>query len=138
RCNQSLSDADWAAGAATRAAGSGGAAAGIAGMFVSPSFSSNWVTTLQGGRGGDALDLTDGGRGGDALGIISGLVMNGFSPEHTVSGVTKGGAGGGAPIQTSYADGYYLSCNKTFTTRFTVDNATFSSIGSYEFYVDNY
>src|SRR5437867_2584420 len=127
-----------AGGIGTRFGGNGGAAAGIAGVFVSPSFSSNWVTTLQGGRGGDALDLTDGGRGGDALGIISGLVMNGFSLEDTVSGVTKGGAGGGAPIQTSYADGYYLIGNKTFTTRFTVDNATFSSIGSYEFYVDNY
>src|SRR2546430_865522 len=64
--------------------------------------------------------------------------MNGLSLEDTVSGVTKGGAGGGAPIQTSYADGYYLIGNKTFTTRFTVDNATLSSIGSYDFYVDNY
>src|SRR5438093_1082826 len=127
-----------AGGIGTRFGGNGGAAAGIAEVFVSPSFSSNWVTTLQGGRGGDALDLTDGGRGGDALGIISGLVMNGLSLEDTVSGVTKGGAGGGAPIQTSYADGYYLIGNKTFTTRFTVDNATLSSIGSYEFYVDNY
>src|SRR5881409_2744352 len=127
-----------AGGIGTRFGGNGGAAAGIAGVFVSPSFSSNWVTTMQGGRGGDALDLTDGGRGGDALGIISGLVMKGLSLEDTVSGVTKGGAGGGAPIQTSYADGYYLIGNKTFTTRFTVDNATLSSIGSYEFYVDNY
>src|SRR2546422_883071 len=127
-----------AGGIGTRFGGNGGATAGIAGVFVSPSFSSNWVTTLQGGRGGDALDLTDGGRGGDALGIISGLVMNGLSLEDTVSGVTKGGAGGGAPIQTSYADGYYLIGNKTFTTRFTVDNATLSSIGSYQFYVDNY
>src|SRR2546427_12746559 len=64
--------------------------------------------------------------------------MNGLSLEDTVSGVTKGGAGGGAPIQTSYAYGYYLIGNKTFTTRFTVDNATLSSIGTYEFYVDNY
>src|SRR2546425_1015754 len=108
-----------AGGIGTRFGGNGGAAAGIAGVFVSPSFSSNWVTTLQGGRGGDALDLTDGGRGGDALGIISGLVMNGLSLEDTVSGVTKGGAGGGAPIQTSYADGYYLIGNKTFTTLVT-------------------
>ena len=127
-----------AGGIGTRFGGNGGAAAGIAGVFVSPSFSSNWVTTMQGGRGGDALDLTDGGRGGDALGIISGLVMKGLSLEDTVSGVTKGGAGGGPPIQTSYADGYYLIGNKTFTTRFTVDNATLSSIGSYDFYVDNY
>src|SRR6058998_1052686 len=125
-------------GIGTRFGGNGGAAAGIAGVFVSPRFSSNWVTTMQGGRGGDALDLTDGGRGGDALGIISGLVMKGLSLEDTVSGVTKGGAGGGPPIQTSYADGYYLIGNKTFTTRFTVDNATLSSIGSYDFYVDNY
>src|SRR2546425_808855 len=93
---------------------------------------------MQGGRGGDALDLTDGGRGGDALGIVSGLVVKGLSLEDTISGVTKGGAGGGAPIQPSYANGYYLIGNKTFTTRFTVDNATLSSIGTYEFYVDNY
>src|SRR5206468_3887626 len=115
-----------AGGIGTRFGGNGGAAAGIAGVFVSPSFSSNWVTTMQGGRGGDALE------------IISGLVMKGLSLEDTVSGVTKGGAGGGPPIQTSYADGYYLIGNKTFTTRFTVDNATLSSIGSYDFYVDNY
>jgi len=127
-----------AGGIGTRFGGNGGAAAGIAGVFVSPSFSSNWVTTMQGGRGGDALDLTDGGRGGDALGIVSGLVVKGLSLEDTISGVTKGGAGGGAPIQPSYANGYYLIGNKTFTTRFTVDNATLSSIGTYEFYVDNY
>src|SRR2546422_5425033 len=93
---------------------------------------------MQGGRGGDSLIGTNGGRGGDAFGVISGLVLNGLSLEDTISGVTKGGAGGGAPIQPSYANGYYLIGNKTFTTRFTVDNATLSSIGTYEFYVDNY
>src|SRR5207244_11508845 len=67
-----------AGGIGTRFGGNGGAAAGIAGVFVSPSFSSNWVTTLQGGRGGDALDLTDGGRGGDALGVVPGVVGEGL------------------------------------------------------------
>src|SRR5437899_1542159 len=138
RFNQVATVTGGAGGIGTRFGGNGGAAAGIAGVFVSPSFSSNWVTALQGGRGGDALDLTDGGRGGDALGIVSGLVVKGLSLEDTISGVTKGGAGGGAPIQPSYANGYYLIGNKTFTTRFTVENATLSSIGSYEFYVDNY
>src|SRR2546428_5517127 len=127
-----------AGGIGTRFGGNGGAAAGIAGVFVSPTFSSNWVTTSQGGRGGDSLIGTNGGRGGDAYGVISGLVLNGLSAGDTISSVTKGGAGNGPPIQTSYADGYYLIGNKTFKIHFTADNATLSSIGSYEFYVDNY
>ena len=52
--------------------------------------------------------------------------------------MTKGGAGTGPPIQMSYADGYYLVGNKTFKMHFTAENATLSSIGSYEFFVDNY
>src|SRR5213594_1719369 len=127
-----------AGGIGTRFGGNGGAAAAIAGVFVSPTFSSNWVTTMQGGRGGDSLIGTNGGRGGDAYGVISGLVLNGLSAGDTISSVTKGGAGNGPPIQTSYADGYYLIGNKTFKIHFTADNATLSSIGSYEFYVDNY
>src|SRR2546428_819147 len=127
-----------AGGIGTRFGGNGGAAAGIAGVFVSPTFSSNWVTTSQGGRGGDSLIGTNGGRGGDAYGVISGLVLNGLSAGDTISSVTKGGAGNGPPIQTSYAEGYYLIGNKTFKIHFTADNATLSSIGSYEFYVDNY
>src|SRR3989449_959551 len=93
---------------------------------------------MQGGRGGDSLIGTNGGRGGDAFGVISGLVLNGLSAGDTISGVTKGGSGSGPPIQTSYADGYYLIGNKTSRIHFTADNATLSSIGSYEFYVDNY
>src|SRR5438445_74254 len=127
-----------AGGVGTRFGGNGGAAAGIAAVYTSPSFSSNWVTTMQGGRGGDSLLRTNGGRGGDAFGVISGLVLNGLSAGDTISGVTKGGSGSGPPIQTSYADGYYLIGNKTSKIHFTADNATLSSIGSYEFYVDNY
>ena len=125
-----------AGGIGTQFGGNGGAAAGIAQVFASPSLSSNFVSTMQGGRGGDAP--ANGGRGGDAFGIISGLVRNGLSARDTISGVTKGGPGSGPPIQTSYADGYYLIGNKTFTTHFTADNATLTSVGSYEFYVDNY
>src|SRR6266705_4656559 len=127
-----------AGGIGTRFGGNGGAAAGIAGVFVSPTFSSNWVTTSQGGRGGDSVIGTNGGRGGDAYGVISGLVLNGLSSGDTISSVTKGGAGTGPPIQTSYADGYFLVGNKTFKMHFTAENATLSSIGSYEFFVDNY
>src|SRR5207249_3471433 len=127
-----------AGGIGTGFGGNGGTAAGAAEVFVSPNLSSNRVTTMQGGRGGDALDASDGGRGGDAYGIASGLVANGRSASDTISGVTKGGAGNGAPIQASYADGYFLIGNNTFTTRFTADNATLTSVGSYEFYVDNY
>src|SRR2546422_375502 len=126
------------AGGGSGNGGNGGAAAGIAAVYTSPSFSSNWVTAMQGGRGGDSLIGTNGGRGGDAFGVISGLVLNGLSAGDTISGVTKGGAGNGPPIQTSYADGYYLIGNKTSRIHFTADNATLSSIGSYEFYVDNY
>src|SRR5256886_1343168 len=64
--------------------------------------------------------------------------MKGLSLEDTVSGVTKGGAGGGHPVQASYADGYYLVGNGALTIRLTVENASLSSVGSYEFYVDNY
>ena len=127
-----------AGGIGTGFGGNGGTAAGAAEVFVSPNLSSNRVTTMQGGRGGDALDASDGGRGGDAYGIASGLVANGRSSGDTISGVTKGGAGNGPPIQASYADGYFLIGNNTFTTRFTADNATLTSVGSYEFYVDNY
>src|SRR3989449_4602068 len=127
-----------AGGIGTRFGGNGGTAAGIAAIYTSPGFSSNWVITMQGGRGGDSVIGTNGGRGGDAYGVISGLVLNGLSAGDTISSVTKGGAGNGPPIQTSYADGYYLIGNKTFKIHFTADNATLSSIGSYEFYVDNY
>ena len=127
-----------AGGIGTRFGGNGGTAAGAAAIYTSPGFSSNWVITMQGGRGGDSIIGTNGGRGGDAYGVISGLVLNGLSAGDTISSVTKGGAGNGPPIQTSYADGYYLIGNKTFKIRFTADNATLSSIGSYGFFVDNY
>src|SRR2546426_540975 len=127
-----------AGGIGTRFGGNGGTGAGIAAIYTSPDFSSNRVTTMQGGRGGDSLIGTNGGRGGDAYGVISGLVLNGLSAGDTISSVTKGGTGNGPPIQTSYADGYYLIGNKMFKIHFTADNATLSSIGSYEFYVDNY
>ena len=127
-----------AGGIGTRFGGNGGTAAGIAAVYTSPDFSSNGVTTMQGGRGGDSVVGTNGGRGGDAYGVISGLVLNGLSAGDTISSVTKGGAGTGPPIQTSYADGYYLVGNKTFKMHFTAENATLSSIGSYEFFVDNY
>ena len=127
-----------AGGIGTRFGGNGGTAAGIAAVYTSPDFSSNGVTTMQGGRGGDSVVGTNGGRGGDAYGVISGLVLNGLSAGDTISSVTKGGAGTGPPIQTSYADGYFLVGNKTFKMHFTAENATLSSIGSYEFFVDNY
>src|SRR5436309_824965 len=113
-----------AGGIGTGFGGNGGTAAGAAEVFVSPNLSSNRVTTMQGGRGGDALDASDGGGGGDAYGIASGLVANGRSASDTISGVTKGGAGNGAPIQASYAVGYLLIGNNTFTTRITVDMGT--------------
>src|SRR2546426_874609 len=87
-----------AGGVGTRFGGNGGAAAGIAAVYTSPSFSSNWVTTMQGGRGGDSLIGTNGGRGGGAVGVLSGPVLNGLSPGGTISGVTGSGAGQCPPI----------------------------------------
>src|SRR5207244_1336093 len=117
-----------AGGIGTRFGGNGGTAAGIAAVYASPVFSSNWVTTMQGGRGGDSLIGSNGGRGGDAFGVLSGLVLNGLSAGDTISGVTKGGSGSGPPSQTSYADGYYLIGNKTARIHLPADNATMSSI----------
>jgi hypothetical protein len=125
-----------AGGIGTRFGGNGGAAVGVGEVYVSPTLSSNWISTMQGGRGGDGV--IGGGRGGDAFGMIAGLVANGLSADDTISGVAKGGAGIGPAPPSSSADGYFLVGNKTFTTRFTTDNATLTSVGSYEFYVDNY
>jgi len=118
--------------------GNGGSAAGLASILATPTLASNAIAALQGGRGGDAVDGNDGGRGGDAFGIIGGLVANGWSSGDSISGVTKGGAGAGPPAQGSYADGVYVLGNATFTSRLTIENGTFSSVGSYDFYVDNY
>ncbi|TLZ72357.1 MAG: hypothetical protein E6K14_06880 [Methanobacteriota archaeon] len=118
--------------------GNGGSAAGLAPILVTPTLVSNSIATLQGGKGGDAVDGNDGGRGGDAIGIIGGFVANGWSSGDSISGVTKGGVGAGPPAQVSYADGVYILGNATFTSRLTIDNGTFTSVGSYDFYVDNY
>src|SRR3989475_784372 len=56
-----------AGGVGTRFGGNGGAAAGIAAVYTSPSFSSNWVTAMQGGRGGGSPIGSNGGRGGGAV-----------------------------------------------------------------------
>ncbi len=118
--------------------GNGGSAVGLAPILVTPTLVLNSITTLQGGRGGDAVDGNDGGRGGDAIGIIGGFVANGWSSGDSISGITKGGVGAGPPAQISYADGVYILGNATFTSRLTIENGTFSSVGSYDFYVDNY
>src|SRR3989442_1330182 len=99
--------------------GNGGSASGIAAVYLAPTLDTNQVYTLQGGRGGDSLGPTNGGRGGDAIGIVAGLVRNGVSLADTISGVTKGAAGTGPPVQASYANGYYLVGNRTLTIRFT-------------------
>ncbi len=127
-----------AGGTGTQFGGNGGGASGIGAVFVAPSLASSQILTLQGGRGGDSLANSNGGRGGDANGVLAGLVANGRSLNDTISGVTKGAAGTGPPAQPSYANGYYFVGNRSFTTRFTSENATFISVGSYEFYVDNY
>src|SRR5438552_1293137 len=134
--------------------GNGGAGGDAEGLFLiiamNADASGNSIQTVRGGIGGNGAAAGGGsgigGTGGAAngiavfyvAGIASGPAANGRSASDTISGVTKGGAGNGAPIQASYADGYFLIGNNTFTTRFTADNATLTSVGSYEFYVDNY
>jgi Big-like domain-containing protein/copper-binding protein NosD len=114
--------------------GDGGSATGIAPILVTPTLASNAVLTLQGGNGDDATAV--GGRGGDAVGIIGGLVASGRSSRDRINGVTRGGSGsGGGP---SYGNGYYLLGDPTGTSQFTVENGTIQSVGSYDFYVDNY
>ncbi len=125
-------------GIGTRFGGNGGSATGIGVIYVTPNLNSNGIQAVQGGRGGDSVAGTNGGRGGDANGIIGGLVANGWSSGDSVSSVTKGGAGAGPPTQTSYANGYYFLGNASFRTRFTAENGTLASVGSYDFYVDNY
>ena len=119
--------------------GDGGSATGIGVVFVTPSLASNTLWILQGGRGGDGAGVGGvAGRGGDAQGVVGGLVSNGLSSLDSILSVTKGAAGAGAAPQPSYALGFQFIGNATYTSRFTVDNGTFSAIGSYEFFVNNY
>jgi Bacterial Ig-like domain/Periplasmic copper-binding protein (NosD) len=119
--------------------GDGGSATGIGVVFVTPSLASNTLWVLQGGRGGDGAGVGGvAGRGGDAQGVVGALVSNGLSSLDSILSVTKGAAGAGAATQPSYALGFQFIGNATYTSRFTVDNGTFSSVGSYEFFVNNY
>jgi hypothetical protein len=127
-------------GIARSPGGDGGSATGIGVVFVTPNLASNSLSGLLGGRGGDVAIGIGGaaGRGGDAQGIIGGLVANGMSSRDTINSVTKGPAGTGTAPAASYGIGYQFIGNATFTSRFTVDNGTFSFVGNYEFYVNNY
>jgi hypothetical protein len=121
------------------AGGDGGSATGIGVVFVTPSLAQNFISSLQGGGGGNGVAAgAAAGRGGDAQGIIGGLVANGLSSRDSINTVTKGAAGLGTSPGTSYGIGYHFIGNATFTSRFTVDNGTFASVGNYEFFVNNY
>jgi hypothetical protein len=119
--------------------GDGGSTTGVGVVFVTPSLASNTVWALQAGNGGNAL-LAGGaaGRGGDAQGVIGGLVANGLSSRDTIGSVTRGLPGTGTSPGTSYGIGYHFIGNATYTSRFTVDNGTFASVGNYEFLANNY
>ncbi len=119
--------------------GDGGSVTGVGVVFLSPNLASNILQTLAGGRGGDgSVAPAVAGRGGDAQGVIGALVANGLSSRDSISSVTKGIVGTGTSPQTSYGIGFQFIGNATFTSRFTVDNGTFSSVGNYEFFVNNY
>jgi hypothetical protein len=108
-------------------------------VYVTPTLDFNFLWIFQGGRGGDGqLAGAIAGRGGDAQGIIGGLVANGLSTGDSIYTVTKGATGTGTSPGPSYGIGFQLIGNTTYTSRFTVDNGTFSSIGNYEFFVNNY
>src|SRR5438034_888909 len=119
------------------AGGNGGSASGIGVVFATPTLGSDTILTLQGGRGGDSTGA-NGGRGGDATGVIGALVADGRSSFDSITSVIKGAAGNGPPVQTSYGIGFNFVGNATFTSRFTVDNASFAFVGNYEFFVNNY
>jgi len=136
--NQILDVAGGAGGLGSRFGGHGGVAAGIGALYVTPTSSANAVESVAGGAGGDALDGTDGGKGGDAHGFVGALLSNGISSWESISGVTKGPAGSGPPVQASYATGYYIVGNTSLTTRFLVENASFSGVAGYEFFLENY
>src|SRR3989440_219282 len=119
------------------AGGNGGSASGIGVVIATPTLGSDTILTLQGGRGGDSTGA-NGGRGGDATGVIGALVADGRSSFDSITSVTKGAAGSGPPLQTSYGIGFNFLGNATFTSRFTVDNATFAFVCNYEFFVNNY
>src|SRR5438309_1652559 len=142
-------------GAGTVRDGSGGGGANAYGIiFLSAAqadASANVIQTLRGGlggntsgalgtgngaRGGDSTGA-NGGRGGDATGVIGALVADGRSSFDSITSVTKGAAGSGPPLQTSYGIGFNFLGNATFTSRFTVDNASFAFVGNYEFFVNN-
>ena len=119
------------------AGGNGGSASGIGVVFATPTLGSDTILTLQGGRGGDSTGA-NGGRGGDATGVIGALVADGRSSFDSITSVIKGAAGNGPPVQSSYGIGFNFVGNATFTSRFTVDNASFAFVGNYEFFVNNY
>src|SRR5437762_2965790 len=117
----------------------GGDATGISVVSIlgSSTVHANTILALQGGRGGDSTGA-NGGRGGDATGVIGALVADGRSSFDSITSVIKGAAGNGPPVQTSYGIGFNFVGNATFTSRFTVDNASFAFVGNYEFFVNNY
>src|SRR5438874_1568247 len=141
-------------GAGTVRDGSGGGGADTYGIiFISAAqadASGNLVQTLRGGLGGNtsgALGTGNGARGGDATGI-SVVPILGSSTVHanTIDSLTGGAGGTRGPIggQGGNATGVIAFGNNdglgnaTFTSRFTVDNASFAFVGNYEFFVNNY
>ncbi|MGI0148870.1 MAG: hypothetical protein ACREDF_05000, partial [Thermoplasmata archaeon] len=95
---------------------------------------SNDLFALVGGAGGDGIV---GGRGGDASGI-AGILVKGSSVLDTVSTVFRGTPGSPPPAEIAWGVGFFVEGNATFTSRFTIDNTTATSIGDYDFVASNY
>ena len=125
-------------GIGSRLGGDGGSASGITTFLVTATTAANTVGSVLAGDGGDAIDNSDGGRGGDSTGFVFFMDSSSSSSGDTVDTVIRGAAGAGPPPQASYGVGYYATGNASVTTRVTIENATFTNVGNYELYVDNY
>ena len=138
RLNNALDIAGGAGGVGTRMGGAGGGALGLAAALVTPTFDSNAIRRVTGGRGGDALDGTDGGRGGDAAGATAFVVSKGWSSRDVIDTVAKGAVGAGPPAQPSTALGWALFGDATVTTGITIENGTLAGTGDLDLQVNDF
>lgn len=126
-------------GIGTVAGGGGGSAAGFAAFHVRLTSASNTISSLSGGKGGDAaLIFNPAGRGGDGSALVVALIPSGTSTSDVIQTVTKGSPGAGSGTPASYGVGVYAIGNVTIRTQLTVTNATLLGVGDVDLYVDNY
>ncbi len=119
--------------------GDGGNVSGIATLHADTSLTSNQLSLLHGGAGGVSFNINNkASRGGDAGAIVLFDVPTGSSIRDAIQTITGGAAGGTVSPRAGRGVGYYLVGNHTIQTQVQITNATISSTGTYDFYVDNY